>query len=310
MSLFKRKNNSKSDSKQRQPTLMAGQDSYSFRRSRTLTGSMSSDVTTVAEKNSQLQSPRLKTHQLHRYRQGIIATLTISLVVIAGLSWIVGQFIIVPNDFTYTQQLNAQPPSQSYAQTIQKYFKKNPTQQFLFQLDRDGITRSLTEKHPEVKAVLVEKLQFGNFDIAVTLRQPVLSWQSGDKQLYVDDSGTAFKDNYFLEPKVSVEDQSGIKIDNANSVASGRFIRFLGQIVSGINTSGLVITKIIIPTGTTREVDLQLDQRRYLVKTHIDRDPAVQAQDVINAVRYLEGKGITPLYLDARVAGKAYYKEE
>lgn len=306
MNFFKSRN--KETPVRRQPTLMSGQDAYTFRRSRTLTGSLSSEVRTIAEDHSQLKSPRLKLHQLQRHRRLVATGLGLSLILVVGLGWLVGQFIRLPDDITYTQALNAQPDSAQYNETIQKYFAIHPTERFLFRLQPERLTDFVSDNHAEVESVVVEKRTVGAFDVAFVLRQPVLSWRSGDSQLYVDTSGVPFRDNYFTEPRVAVDDRSGIKLEDTNVVASNRFIEFLGRIVGGVSQAGLNVDKVIIPAGTTREVDLQLASRAFPIKTHIDREPSSQAQDVVNAVRYLDSKQVVPQYIDVRIAGKAFYQ--
>jgi hypothetical protein len=56
-------------------------------------------------------------------------------------------------------------------------------------------------------------------------------------------------------------------------------------------------------------VDIYLSGREYPIKTHIDRHPFVQASDVVGAIRYIETHGISPVYVDARVEGKAFYRD-
>jgi hypothetical protein len=40
----------------------------------------------------------------------------------------------------------------------------------------------------------------------------------------------------------------------------------------------------------------------------VDRDTAVQAEDMAHMIRYLDEKGISCDYVDLRIEGKAYYK--
>jgi hypothetical protein len=107
---------------------------------------------------------------------------------------------------------------------------------------------------------------------------------------------------------VVVKDQSGISPD-AGAVASNRFLHFLGRVVSLTNASGMTkVNGVIIPPNTTREVDLQLEGRGFVVKTLLDRDPAAQTTDILNMLKYVDAKGIKPQYIDVRIAGKAFYK--
>ncbi len=306
MGLFKKQTQSQTV---RQPASSTGQNDYAFRRSRTLTGSASSSVTSAAEGNTHLSSPRLRLHQLHRHRRGVLFGLVGSACAIVLLGWTVGQYVRLPDDFSYKQPLNAQPTTNEYTQAIATYFNAHPTERFLFNLQHDRLNQQIIQQHPEVQSVKLAQLSPGQFDVTVSFREPLVSWKSGDRQMYVDADGIAFHENLFTEPAVVVDDQSGITLDGSNAVASGRFITFLGQLVSHVNEGGVGrVAKVIIPAGTTRQVDIQLEQRQYLIKTHIDRAPMAQAHDVIKAVQYIEGRGGTPEYIDVRVAGKAFYR--
>lgn len=292
----------------RQTKLMQGQDEYSFRRSRTLTGSISSDVRSVAEYNSNLKSPRLKLHKLRRHQKIVASSLVIVLLFVTGLGWMVGQFIRVPSDFQYSQEMNLIPPSQQYAQVVNEYFAKYPTERFLFRLESERLNAFMIERHPEVKDVRLSSPMPGVFSAELYFRKPLLTWQSFEKQLYIDEEGVSFERNYFLEPSVVVDDQSGITLDNSNVVASGRFIQFLGRVVSSVASEGMSVQKIIIPADTARQVDVQLVGRDYPIKTHIDREPSSQAKDLVSAIRHLDKNGVVPDYVDVRIAGKAYYR--
>lgn len=307
MKLFKRDN----QQPKRQPQLMEGQNDFSFRRSRTLTGSPSSDIRTVADTHSHLQSPRLRLHQLHQHRKVLFGGLITSFAVVLVLGWLVGQFIHVPSAMTIAGAPLKQPPTEVYAQTIESYFAQRPTERFLFRLDHERLLMHVANTHPEIKDLKISSVVPGQFSINVELRKPLLLWQTGDTRLFVDDAGTAFKNNYFAPPTVSVDDQSGIRLEDVNVIASNRFIGFLGRVVSSVNEAGIgSVTKVIIPTGVTREVDIQLSGREYLIKTHIDREPAAQAHDVVEAVQHVEKSDIEPEYIDVRIAGKAFYREK
>jgi hypothetical protein len=109
---------------------------------------------------------------------------------------------------------------------------------------------------------------------------------------------------------VAVEDKTGVEFEQAEVVVSDRFMSFLGQTVGYINKGKVgKVSKVIIPAGTLRQIDVQLRGKDYIIKTHIDRDPYIQARDAINAVKRLNKKGITPRYIDVRVEGRAYYRE-
>ena len=75
------------------------------------------------------------------------------------------------------------------------------------------------------------------------------------------------------------------------------------------NASGAgVVESVDLPPNSTRQVDIKLKDRNYIIKTNVDRDPAGQAADIVNTLRYIDAKGIVPAYLDIRVSSKAFYR--
>lgn len=293
----------------RQPKIAADQGGYAFRRSRTLTGSTSAKVTPSAASRSQLKTPRLKAHELRQERTKILRMLGF-----LGVCMIILAFIIVNYVSTFTINFyeissESSPSTNQYDDSLKDYFNERPIERFGFILNSDQLNTFMCQKHSELASFMALRQWYGgDVKFAATFRQPLLVWQTGDQKFYVDSQGIAFTSDYFKQSLVSVEDKSGIAPDSSNSVASQRFIRFLGQLVGAVNEGGKgKVTAIIIPSST-REIDLTLEGRGYPIKTHIDRDPLQQAEDILNALKYFDEKGEKPQYIDARVAGKAFYK--
>lgn len=292
----------------RQPKLMEGQDDYVFRRSRTLTGSKSVQVTASAEGRGQLKTDRLRLHELKKHRSYILRLLGVSVLAAGVLSFLLINFVFTPQ-LVFDQQGSRQPDRQKYTQAILDYFADHPLERFGFALSPQTLESHMKREHTEVKAVRIDREWYGaNVYIHIIFRAPLLSWSTGGQQFYVDDNGVAFKYNHFVEPPVTVTDQSGIAPTESGVVASSRFIRFLGRMVGALNGYGRgKVTSVIIP-ASTRQIDLKLEGRDYVIKTHIDRDPLQQAEDIANALAYFDGHTIRPEYVDVRVAHKAYYK--
>lgn len=306
MGLFRGK---KKEELGRRPQLMEGQNGYLFRRSRTLIGSISSEVKAAAEPSSNLQSPRLKAHRLKQHQRAMGITLFASLMIIAGLGWMIGQYVRLPTEPRYEQAVFRMPDATAYLRTVDEYFVSHPTERFLFHLDGQRLTKFVHEKHPEVGEVVISKQGVVSFDVVFQLRQPVAVWQSGGREVFVDKDGEVFYKNFFQSPDVTVEDQSGIDPQDIETVASNRFISFMGRLVDAVNDQRIGMVKtVVIPKGTTRQIDIKLEGRQYVIKTHIDRMPKTQAADIAAAIRYVDARKIKPAYLDARIAGKAYYR--
>jgi hypothetical protein len=291
----------------RQPRLLEGQNDYVFRRSRTLTGSISTEVSATAQSRGQLKTDRLKLHELKAHRRALLRMLGIVLLVVAGLSFLIANFVVSPN--LVAGQDGKQLDPKLYQESMLRYFDDHPLQRFGFLLDPQTLQAHLKSKHTELQNTTVERGWYGgNVQVTLFFREPLLVWKTGEEQFYVDSQGIAFAYNHFTEPAVAVTDQTGLPPDQSGAVASTRFIRFLGRMVGAVNDykKGKV-TAVIIPPST-RQIDLKLEGREYPIKTNSDREPLQQAEDIANALIYLDQRGIKPQYVDARVAHKAFYK--
>jgi len=295
----------------RQPRLMQGQDEISFRRSRTLTGSKSADVGAANERKAELKSDRLKKHELRGRRRALFVGLLLLLCVIAALYYLISQYI---GTIRVTQLLPVQavinsPSQQQYQTGIIKYLQSHPGERFRFSLNNTKLSEAINKEFPEVERIDSDGGSFGYGNFTVTLRQPVASWKLAEKQYFVDAHGEAFEKNYLNTPDVNVIDNSGASLSKGNAIASQGFLRFLGRLVALVDESGLGrVTEATLPPNTTREVDIRIEGRGYFVKTHTDRDPASEVEDLKRVAKYLEDRKITPQYIDIRVEGRAFYK--
>jgi hypothetical protein len=283
-------------------------DRYTFRRNRTLTGSASSQVTSLNETGSQLKSSRVQAHELLKKRRHLRAILLLILLVTGGLSLLIWQFTASVNvraEGEATLQLD-----HSYEETIQEYLGRRPIERLRFLTNEAGLLEYLHTKVPEIEGVKVEgSTGFGRSSFVIRLRQPIAVWTINGREQYVDETGTAFSRNYFAAPTVKIVDNSGIRVENGQAVASNRFLGFVGRVVGHAKTNGYTVQQVIIPTGTTRQIELRLDGVGYPVKFSIDRSAGEQAEDMTRSLRWLAASKKKPVYLDVRVSGKAYYRE-
>ena len=102
-------------------------------------------------------------------------------------------------------------------------------------------------------------------------------------------------------------------IDEDSSAAEGkitsRMESFIGKLERDFKDLGYRPAKAVIPTGSIREVDFYLEDHPGFVKTTIDRDSAVTAEDADRLIRYLAGQGIAEYqYIDVRLPGRAFWK--
>ena len=281
-------------------------DSDVFKRNRTLTGSSSASVRSANELNSTIQSPRAKAHSLTRKRRKLSSMLFVVMLCIAALLIILMQLTVEPvisND----DGLSSNEKNQ-YIDSIQDYYASRPVERLNFLLNEDQLVSYLKTKHPEISDVVdISSAGFIHTNFSIKMRKPVASWTISGNTEYVDDNGMAFKVNYFKKPKVKIVDESGIELDGTQAVASDQFLGFVGQVIGYSKTFKLPIKQVVLPAGTTRQIELELSSTKVLIKMSIDRPAYEQVEDAARAVKYLKKRDKTPVYIDVRVERKAYY---
>lgn len=284
--------------------------SYSFRTNRTITGSHSANIRSASEKDALLQSPRATAHHLRQKRRSLTAIFMAAIVASILLAFVVFQMIAATSVSIYGQVGAIDDQTEDhYSGLIDDYLRRNPTQRQRWSLDTSKLVDYLQQRGAtEVEAVYdVAPKSLGEALIVLKMREPLASWTINGEKKYVDDSGTIFATNFFEEPSVTIVDKSGIRSSEVRAVASGRFLSFVGQSVGHFQDFGLRPQAVIIPTDTTRQAQIQLDNG-IRVKLSVDRPAGEQAQDAAQAVGYLEDKRLQAEYVDVRVSGKAFYR--
>ncbi len=95
--------------------------------------------------------------------------------------------------------------------------------------------------------------------------------------------------------------------DNRGQIST-RTKEYIAQLEQDFHDLGYTVTQVILPTGTSRELYVDLDGEEVYFKVNTDRDTAVTAEDASRALRYLKDHDLHPTYVDVRVEGRAYYK--
>jgi hypothetical protein len=282
------------------------EERYTFRRNRTITGSAASGVSSVSESNSQLKSARVQAHELTSKRRNIGMTLLTVLLGCMVLFSLISQFTaraVVKTDDSSVKL------DSSYEEIFQSYFMSRPIERLRFLTNTNQLNDFVQSKAPEVANVQISGAGgFGESVFVLTMREPIAGWSIHGQQQYVDATGTAFSHNYFASPSVQIVDNSGIQVRAGQAVASNRFLGFVGRAVGLAKTFDYNVQQVIIPSGTTREVELRVEGVAYPIKLSVDRPAGEQTEDMARVIKYLQTRNITPEYVDVRVAGKAYYK--
>lgn len=283
---------------------------YAFRRNRTLTGSLSSDIASASEHTAELRSTRVETHHLRRHRRRLALVLLGVIVIICSLSWLIYQSIASVSVVIVN---SATPPTDTaiYERSIQEYLNNHPLERNRATLDTDALAIYLQDNDlPEVLAVDVQDAPsgLGASTLELTTRTPVVAWKTNAAYLYVDSAGVAFSRNYHAAPQVAVVDQTGIQASNNQVLASSRFLGFIGRVIGQMSIQGFTATQAVLPANTARQLVVSVEGVAYPIKFSADRPAGEQAEDAARAIHYLSAKGIQPEYLDVRVQNQAYYK--
>lgn len=291
----------KNQSGRRRNNLDEKPNNVTFQRNRTLVSSHSKEP--PAE-----ESQREKAHRSKRRRRKIVTILLLVLAFAAAGVWLASQFTATVNINVKNVSISLES-DERYSQVVQDYLYAHPLERLRFVLNQTSLNQYVSSELPEVAQIT----QLGGFDIgqtdfAVNMRSPVASWQINGKRYYVDGNGAAFDINYFDEPPVTIVDDSGIYIESGQTVASSRFLAFVGRVVSLSEQQGYTVTEAVIPYGTTRKLEVKLRDYQTSVYMTIDRGVGEQVEDMARSLKYLSARGLSPSYIDVRVESKTFYK--
>ncbi|NCU38067.1 hypothetical protein EOL96_03380 [Candidatus Saccharibacteria bacterium] len=281
---------------------------YTFRRNRTLTGSLASEVSSVGEHGAELKSSRVRGHELRRHRRRLSGVFIGILLVAGALFFVIYQSIAIPRVYASTDS----PVDALYYETIiQNYLNERPLERSRVTLNTTRLSQYMqVNGAPEVVGVMDDMWFDGIGVTVITLdfRQPAVVWNTEDTYVYVDEQGVSFTRNYYTQPDVRVVDQTGIVAEKNQVLASSRFLAFIGQTVGRMKENGFTVAQVALPINTSRQLAVSLKGVPYPIKFSVDRPVGEQAEDAARAVRYLDSQGNIPEYLDVRVSGKAFYK--
>ena len=278
---------------------MYGNDVNQFKRNRTMSYGFNQD-----------ESSRHKTHKLVIKRRRAFSVFIVVVLMFALAYLLINNFtakvIVNFSDNDTTSSIE----SSEYVDAINSFLDDHPLSRFNFVLNASDLNESVINKLPEVDSIKLKQTIMGETVFEIKMRRAVAGWVINSKQYYVDSSGVPFMKNYFSNSAVQIVDNSGVEMssDDIGAIVSKRFLSFVGQIVSLAKNSGYTVTQAILPSGTTRELDINLKEVSAMVKLTIDRSEAEQIEDMANALKYFSSKGTMPSYIDVRVSGKAFYK--
>ncbi len=284
---------------------------YAFRRNRTLTGSSSANVASTNELNAELKSPRAHVHHLTSLRRQLMFYFSCVMFATFGLYLLVSQLVATTtvNVAGATNGAMSSSDATGYQNAINSYYAARPVERLRFLLNEEAFVRHVQAARPETRDMRVEQGSgLGEASIVVVARQPIARWDIGGSNQYVDGDGVVFSRNYFDDPALQIVDNSGLQTDSNRLVASNRFLGFVGRVIAKSQAQSLAISKVTIPTLTTRQVSVSVTGQATEYKLSVDRSAGEQVEDMARITRYLAAQNLKPGYVDVRISGKAYYK--
>ena len=243
---------------------------------------------------------RVKRRKLSAWLIGIVLSVIILLILLMQLiATIVAQ---APSPIANTD-------SNVYTGVLEDYLRERPIERLRFLVRQDSLEEFFSTRAPEVATVkVVGTPQLATASLQLTFRQPVAQWASDTTTYFVDGSGVTFERNHFDPPAIAVKDNSNIDIEAGQEVLDRRFLSFLGHVVSGFTDNSMKVQEILLPDGMLRQVDVRLEGKPYFVRMTIDRDAAAQVGEAMHAIGYMDGRGMSPEYIDVRVDQRVFYK--
>ena len=128
----------------------------------------------------------------------------------------------------------------------------------------------------------------------------VLLWLGARQLLDQPQDLAEVAETYEIQAEIVDEDNTGR--------ISERVRGYIGQLEQDLTDLGYKVTRVTLPTGTSRELYVDLEGVEWFFKVTTDRDAAMTAEDMERMVRYLRQRDLKPAYVDVRVEGKAFYK--
>lgn len=282
---------------------------YAFRRNRTLTGSSSAQVSSSNELNAELRSPRAHVHHLTNVRRMLLTYFGGVTVAALGLYVLISQLVATSAIGIAGQSPLSTADQEPYKSALESYYAARPAERFRFTTDTAALLSHVQATKPEVRSMRIEPgSKLGEASIVITPRQPIARWSINGSNQYVDGDGVVFSKNYFNDPELQIVDNSGIQADSSKLIASNRFLGFIGRVVARSGVSGLPVSKVTIPSLTTRQVAVTLAGQGTEYRLSVDRSAGDQVEDISRINRYLASNKIAPGYVDVRISGKAFYK--
>ena len=107
-----------------------------------------------------------------------------------------------------------------------------------------------------------------------------------------------------FEPTVEIYDENG------TNMVSEKMKELVGQLESDLKDLGVKMTRVVLPAGKLREIDVNIEGMNPYFKVNTERGTGVSAEDIAKMAKYVTANDLAGKisYVDVRVEGKAFYK--
>lgn len=180
----------------------------------------------------------------------------------------------------------------------QKQMKKmNRGQTIVAERER---AESESERLQEQKRIYRKRRRSVLLTVLVLAVLAVLLYTTGEGLVEQYRPGNSGEEEYAIKAEIVDEDNRG--------QISVRVKTYIAQLEQDLRDLGYTVTQVILPTGMSRELYVDIAGEEEYFKVNTDRGTAVTAEDIDRMIRYLHEHDLHPTYVDVRVEGKGYYK--
>lgn len=157
-----------------------------------------------------------------------------------------------------------------------------------------------SERLQERKKIQRKRRNSVIFAVLILAALGILAYTTGKNAFHEYEANKPQEEEYVLRAQIVDEDNRG--------KVSMRTKNYIMQLEQDFQDMGYTVTQVILPTGMSRELYVDLAGEEVYFKVNTDRDAAVTVEDAVRVLKYLKENEITPEYVDVRIEGRAYYK--
>jgi len=208
------------------------------------------------------------------------------------------------------ERLLLQKPA-TYQAAIREFLDR-PSGKTKLTVDTDAISRTLTEKFPELASAHVELPLIGR-SVNLRLEPATVAARlvaSDGKSYVLSSDGRAISSNIDVAPVSSpmVTDQSGLAVSVGKQVLPRDDIRFIARLQHQMSGHNQKIDSLVLPAAG-RQLYMKPQDKPFVVKFSFESDVLQQFGAYYAVQKKLAADGVTPSeYIDVRVGDRAYYK--